>query len=418
MSFHTVNIMPRKTKYEHIIGRYFNWRLYQRPGGVWYADGRANDPSSGRHSLGTKNRAVALDAVRQLDLVQAVEHHLAEGDILDSVVDTRLLLADGIRLYCNHVARSRVTGGAGKKTQSRYKAIFDKFLPHVTSLGVRFWNDLAARHLDLYAAWLDGEGYAYRTEYIELTTIKQAMNHLIRTGHLPEGCRIHLSLMKPTGTDCYCWRQEEVSAILQHCRETPDITWLGHVLTALSCTGMRISELASLRWSDIDFAANVIKLTDETAKAVRAGGRQARQLKGRRSRSFPIHADLRPILERIEHHPDGRVFHGPLGGIIKPDTVRRTLINEVLVPLAGEFPTVEGEIGFGNGRLHSFRHYFCSTCANTGVPEQVVMQWLGHRDSAMVRHYYHLHDDEAQRQMKRVNFVGGSGAMVAAESTT
>jgi hypothetical protein len=33
----------------------------------------------------------------------------------------------------------------------------------------------------------------------------------------------------------------------------------------------------------------------------------------------------------------------------------------------------------------------------------------------MVRHYYHLHDDEAQRQMKRLDFLGeagGGGAIV------
>ena len=65
--------MPKKTKYEHVIGRYFTWRLYLRPSGVWYADGRANDPDPGRHSLGTKDRDEALEAVRQLDLVQAVE---------------------------------------------------------------------------------------------------------------------------------------------------------------------------------------------------------------------------------------------------------------------------------------------------------------------------------------------------------
>ena len=33
------------------------------------------------------------------------------------------------------------------------------------------------------------------------------------------------------------------------------------------------------------------------------------------------------------------------------------------------------------------------------------MQWLGHSNSAMVRHYCHLHDDEAQRQMKRLNVL-------------
>jgi hypothetical protein len=32
----------------------------------------------------------------------------------------------------------------------------------------------------------------------------------------------------------------------------------------------------------------------------------------------------------------------------------------------------------------------------------------------MVRHDYHLHDDEAQRQLKRLQFLGESGDGVAA----
>lgn len=103
---------------------------------------------------------------------------------------------------------------------------------------------------------------------------------------------------------------------------------------------------------------------------------------------------------------DGLVFHGPLGGKVKPDTVRNILIREVLTPLAARFSTPEDETGFVDGRLHSFRHYFCSTCANMGVPEQVVKEWLGHSDSKMVKHYYHLHHDEAQRQMQRLDFLG------------
>jgi integrase len=104
--------------------------------------------------------------------------------------------------------------------------------------------------------------------------------------------------------------------------------------------------------------------------------------------------------------------------VLSPDIARRTLIKEALTPLSQQFPTPEGETGFKDGRLHSFRHYFCSVCANTGIPEQVVMQWLGHRDSLMVRHYYHLHDEEAQRQMQRVNFVGGAVATSAPDRTT
>jgi hypothetical protein len=38
------------------------------------------------------------------------------------------------------------------------------------------------------------------------------------------------------------------------------------------------------------------------------------------------------------------------------------------------------------------------------------MGWLGHEQSAMVRHYYHLHDAESKRQMSKLNFIGRSNA--------
>lgn len=34
------------------------------------------------------------------------------------------------------------------------------------------------------------------------------------------------------------------------------------------------------------------------------------------------------------------------------------------------------------------------------------MEWLGHADSAMVRLYYHLHDEEARRRMNELDFIG------------
>ena len=193
--------MPKKTKYEHVIGRYFTWRLYLRASGVWYADGRGNDPNPERHSLGTKDHGEALEAVRQLDLVKAIELGKADPKELETELDTRLALAKGIRIYKEHVARSPVTGGARPKTQARYKAVLDKFEPFARDKGVRFWNDVSARLLDRYAAWLDGEGYAYRTEFLELTTIKQAINWMIAEKHLPEACRIRLPLTRPTGTE-------------------------------------------------------------------------------------------------------------------------------------------------------------------------------------------------------------------------
>ena len=401
--------MPAKPKYEVVIAEYLTWHVFRR-GEVYQADGRSNKPPAGRHSLGTKSHDAALGNLRRLDLVKAVELGLADASVLHDQNEEKLALARGVDLYRAHVQRPPVTGGASPGTWKRYRAVFDKMVPFMQDRGVYYWNQLRGVHLETYAAWLDGEHYAYRTEFLELTTIKQAINFLIDAEHLPAHCRIRLPLAKPTGTDTYCWRPKEVTAILQHCWSDPKLHWLGEVLTALACTGMRISELAALRWSDVDFQSNLVRLKDETSSRRRMKGKKARQTKSRRSRSFPIHEDLCRVLEQLPQAADGLVFHGPRGGVLSADIARRTLIREVLVPLADRFPSPEDEVGFEDGRLHSFRHYFCSMCANNNVPEQLVMEWLGHQESKMVRHYYHAHNEEAQRQMKKLNLIGRSDA--------
>jgi hypothetical protein len=39
----------------------------------------------------------------------------------------------------------------------------------------------------------------------------------------------------------------------------------------------------------------------------------------------------------------------------------------------------------------------------------MAMDWLGHADSEMIRHYYHLHGEEARRRMDSLDFLGGAG---------
>jgi hypothetical protein len=46
----------------------------------------------------------------------------------------------------------------------------------------------------------------------------------------------------------------------------------------------------------------------------------------------------------------------------------------------------------------------------------MVMDWLGHADSEMIRHYYHLHDPEAQRRMNDLDFLGGAGGRSAGQT--
>jgi integrase len=404
--------MPKKRKKEKIAERYFTWLLGRRQD-VYYADGRSNDPPVGRHSLGTKDYDEAREALKQLDVVQAVQAGRADKAELGTEGPAPLSLEDGWDLYRKHVSRPRVTGGAKPASVKRYRPVFDKFISFARREGVTSWNRVTTRLLERYAAWLDGEAYAFRTEYLELTALKQAINWLKDAKHLPDTVSVHLSLTKPTGTDTYCWTTQEVNTIVAHCLANNPLHWLADVVTALASTGVRISELASLRWTDVDLTANVIRLTDETTRAPGRSRGKRRETKNSRSRTFPISDELRSVLQRMKPSGEGTIFRGPRNGVLKPDTVRTILIRNVLTPLSEKFPSTTNDLSFADGRLHSFRHYFCSRCANNGVPELAVMTWLGHRSSEMVRHYYHLHDAEAQQQMKQVKFVENAGDMVS-----
>jgi integrase len=393
--------MPKRRKHERYAGKYFTWTILTRDD-VYWADGRSNSVNAGRHSLGTKDRAEALELLPRLDLTIAIENGLAQPEALAPLSGETLPLETGRKLYEDHITRSRITGGTRKGTQKRYRAVLDKFLPFLESKSVTGWNRVTSNLLEQYLTYLETHEYSYATQYLEGTTIKQIVNFFISKKRLPAESRIELKLPKPQGTDTYCWRTEEVLAILDFMKTKAELSWLHPLLMTLTYTGLRIGEAISLRWSDIRFANETIHLVDESTSSRRKTERELRTTKGGRDRSFPLNPELRPILVNMPQHADGYVFHGPLGGRLKADTVRNVLIREVLKPLSVRFPTPEGEVGFKDGRLHSFRHFFCSLCANKNVPQQMVMRWLGHRDSKLVAHYYHLHDEEAQRQMEKI----------------
>ena len=348
--------MPKPRKYESVRCLRFTWRLVSR-GGKWYADGRSNTPSAGRHSLGTADKQEALRLLPELDRVRAEDLGLILRSIVPKDQACPLTLEDGRKLYERHIARPRVTGGVRRSTQKRYRTVFDKFLKFAASRGVTVWNVVTANLLVDYAGHLQREGYAHKTLINELTTLKQAVKWMIEQEHLNGMEPIKLRLRKAESEPAYCYRGVEIQAMVRHCRASEALRWLADVITALACTGLRIAELASLRCVDIDFATGRLKLTDETGRASNATG-QRRNLKSGRSRSFPIHPDLLVVLKRKPR--DGAyLFHGPRGGHL--------------------------------------------------------MDGLGHANSEMIRHYYHLHDDEAKARTNQLDFLGGAGGRSACD---
>lgn len=404
--------MPKKRTNQEITCGYFTWTLYQRDG-VFYADGRGNPHRLGRHSLGTRDHDEAVTQLRELDQVHAVAHGLAKPSHPVHEASAELSLEAGRCLYETYLNRPEVAGGPCEKTRSRYRAAFDKFLAFSKARNISRWNEVNRGAIQAYLSYLEKQDYADATLYLEGTFLKQVIKFLIAEKHLPESSRVTFELRKPSETTTYCYTSEEFRAMLDHCRAKSSLQWLGDVIAGLGMTGLRISELASLRWTDVDLGGEMIYLTNDLPRL--AGSQEKRRrTKNRRDRSLPIHPELRPFLQRMKRQPHGLVFTGPQGGKLDPDRVRIALVEDVLTPLSERFPK-EGDQGLLDGRLHSFRHYFCSWAANSSVPERTVMAWLGHSDAKMITRYYHLNDSDSIAQMKKLKIADRPDGEVASE---
>jgi integrase len=194
--------------------------------------------------------------------------------------------------------------------------------------------------------------------------------------------------------------------MVSHCYADPMLPWLGNVISASAATGLRINELANLRWADIDFVAESIRITDERARPRRRQSGLERRLKGKRGRALPLNLNLRNLLLRLPRHRDGLVMRGKNGGKLNDRRVLEALQGKVIKSLVNEFPTPDGEIGFEHGTTHGLRHYFVSEAYRNGATDAELVEWLGHRDSQLLRVYRHLRPEDGRAKLLNIDFLG------------
>jgi integrase len=400
---------------------HFRWKIFQR-GDVYYADGRGD--GNGKHSLGTKDERAACSALRLLDrrIARKLGKAIAKPAIPLTATPERatsLTIADGWDRFLKHCQRSPALGGVAKKTLVRYGAIQKNHLKFCKSAGVATWAQVDSDHAEAYGEYLNGLGRAAGTLYMEINTLKTVVKYLINKGLEPKLKPIQLSVYRSAESSRYCYTKAEVNAMIAHCRATPSMNWLGDIVAVLAATGMRIGELASLRWSDVDWAAKCIVLTDNRFSALANKAKAVSTTKGKRGRRVPLNAHAVAVL-KSRHTPAsaGPVFTGVGNEKLSTDMILRAFVRHVIKPLKGRFPTPAGEIGFEHGRLHSFRHYFVSECFRSGISESHIRDWVGHADSQILERYRHLHYDDSLKAMQDLAFFDTPATEASDDSKT
>lgn len=171
--------------------------------------------------------------------------------------------------------------------------------------------------------------------------------------------------------------QEQVDILLQtieeaetgcNGRQKGSWTWLVPAIKLSLLLGLRVAELAQLRWEDID----------EGRRLVTIGGRESFRTKNGKRRILPLTDAARDVLLQASS-PSPHVITSSSGEAVSPLYLSRRFKDACRLAGLPEYLT-----------FHCLRHTACSRMANSGAPLEAVRRIMGHSSVRVTERYIHV----------------------------
>jgi integrase len=357
-------------------------RIFQR-GTSWYANYQLNGRQH-RQSLKTTKKKTAEARAHALD------RRLAAGE---TPADQKpCTIDDAIEAYKDYLTANR----RRPKTRDKYWSVFGNVLTLAAKMGRDKISQIDLTFADRYGAER-AQVCAPRTVYTELMILRQLVKFSVTRKLIREDPLLGFKLKKPKPTPRPCFTRDQVDQILANASAGHRPTFL-----LLSETGLRVGEAKWLTWEDVDFDKNVIHIRGKDGWKPKSGD----------ARIVPMSETLRSFLQR--HPKSGRFVLTAVPTSAHPKLGRQISERRALVALK----RILKSLGIP-GKLHTFRHYFISTCLTNQIEEPIVRSWVGHVDAAIMRLYTHIHSsvsqDRIQRLGRKKTFEGSASESESAE---
>ncbi len=227
------------------------------------------------------------------------------------------------------------------------------------------------RHLSVFVRWAFDQGHLASNPL-------QAVRLPKRTRKVPEflmpselervlsAIDAHVDLLKPGG----------------HVRDN-EVLWLKDFILVAVGTGMRLSEVCSIRWSDVDFESGFVTVRNTETFTTKSG----------HERRIPLVGDALAVLERRHaerlDNLDGPALTYGDGRPIVPGYASKRFKKFVRLAKVPE-----------RIKFHSLRHTCASWLTMKGVSPAIIQQVLGHADISTTMMYSHLAPDVMKRAME------------------
>jgi integrase/recombinase XerD len=181
---------------------------------------------------------------------------------------------------------------------------------------------------------------------------------------------------------------QELRRVLDYIATRPHAVRNRVMLLATHYAGLRVGEVANLRYQDVVDAAGAVR--DEIRL-------EPEQTKGRHARVVFVNAKLRRefevyLLAYPPTKPENRMFY----------TQKRAAEGFTPNTLAQHFHYIYRRAGIAGASSHSGRRTFITNLASKGVGVRVLMSLAGHRHIGTTQAYIDVNDDMKRRAVEMV----------------
>lgn len=190
------------------------------------------------------------------------------------------------------------------------------------------------------------------------------------------------------------YKRETVQKVIDSVLQKPDSKSVALLITF--CTGMRIGEICSLRWGDVDLDKKVFQVRRTVMRVYDSEMKHTKMIigptkTGAGTRDIPIVKNIMPVVRKFKKfYGDSCYVASGTEKLLEPRTYRdwhkrylkKVGVKEIL-------------------KFHSIRHTFASSLIDQGVDIKSVSAMMGHSDVSVTMNLY-VHPS-AESKSKAIN---------------
>jgi integrase/recombinase XerC len=252
-------------------------------------------------------------------------------------------------------------------TIGNYTRSLTQLCAHVEALRITRWRDVHTDQIQGFIAKAHRSGLAPGSLRDMLSAYRSFYRYLAREGATQSNPAIGVRSPKAPRKLPQILDVDEVSALLDFPAADAEAVRDRALLELLYSSGLRVSELTSVRWRDLDLAEGYVRVTGKGSKTrvVPVGGKAL--------------AALQALREQDQPGADDPLVRGRLGKPLTPDGVRARLKRRAKEQ--GVWKRVYP---------HLLRHSCASHVLESSGDLRAVQELLGHADIGTTQIYTHL----------------------------